>query len=353
MPKKKNNFIPIPANESESPSWFAVLITLLMQLYPVAALLAFLRLRKMWRNHKLDNYRKYQRVIGSNSSISIKTLSKTIGVSKDNVRAVLSEMISKGYLGIEAYIDYSEDMLYITLEAAEENSSEENKEFTFDFSGVSSSLSEIIAGITGIAGDVADTLKNGFKSKNTPTGHRYAPSGQSGDEDEKSTESAGPEAAPEPAEQSAPVEAAPADMTESEATLARLRQLNDDILDEDVSRKIDRIGLLTGDIYAFVALNPERAGEVRKFMNYYLPTTMKLLTSYSMLERQSYQGDNIINARRDIEKILDTLVHAFEKQLDQLFATDAVDISSDISVLETMMAKDGLSEKTKGIKLQI
>ena len=81
--------------------------------------------------------------------------------------------------------------------------------------------------------------------------------------------------------------------------------------------------------------------------------TFKLLKSYSLMEKQSYQGENIINARRDIEQILDTLVHAFEKQLDQLFATDAVDISSDIQVLETMMAKDGLSEKTKGYRLQI
>lgn len=105
-------------------------------------------------------------------------------------------------------------------------------------------------------------------------------------------------------------------------------------------------------MYSFVALNPEREIEVHKFMNYYLPTTMKLLKSYSLLERQSYQGENIVASRHDIEEILGTLVHAFEKQLDQLFAADAVDISSDITVLETMIAKDGLSHQ-QGVNLHL
>ncbi len=86
-------------------------------------------------------------------------------------------------------------------------------------------------------------------------------------------------------------------------------------------------------------------------MNYYLPTTVKLLTSYGMRERQSYQGENIIAARKNIEDILSTLVYAFEKQLDKLFAAEAIDISSDIQVLETMIAKDGLTRQAMQLKL--
>ena len=357
--EKKIRFLPIPANESERPSWVAVVITLVLQLYPVTALLAFLRLRKMWKNHKLEKYRKYQRAVGDRDSISIKELSKITGTnSKNDTRSLVADMISRGYLGMEAYIDYSADILYLTKPGTDEKEAKKSRTITIDLDSVSGGLSEIMTGISGIAGEVASTLRSEFGAKHAqPTGHRYAPNEKS----RKAEETAQPAEAPKapetakPAEagQEAPAEAVVTDMTAGEAALARLKLLNDDILDEDVSRKIDRIAMITGDIYAFTTLNPERSNEVRKFMNYYLPTTMKLLTSYSMLERQSYQGENIVNARHDIEKILDTLVHAFEKQLDQLFATDAVDISSDITVLETMIAKDGLSQDTKGIKLQI
>ena len=357
--KKKIKFLPVPANESDSPSWVAVVITLLLQLYPVSALLAFLRLRKMWKNHKLEKYRKYQRAVGDRASISIKELSRITGTnSKSDTRSLVADMISRGYLGMEAYIDYSADILYLNKPGTDENEAKKGRTITIDLDSVSGGLGEIVAGISGIAGEVASTLRAEFGGKHAqPTGHRYAPNGKAQDTEETEQPSdpvkpAETQTHAEP-EHEAPAEAVVTDMTAGEAALARLKLLNDDILDEEVSRKIDRIAMITGDIYAFTTLNPERSNEVRKFMNYYLPTTMKLLTSYSMLERQSYQGENIVNARHDIEKILDTLVHAFEKQLDQLFATDAVDISSDISVLETMIAKDGLSQDTKGIKLQI
>ncbi len=82
--------------------------------------------------------------------------------------------------------------------------------------------------------------------------------------------------------------------------------------------------------------------EVKKFMNYYLPTTFKLLKSYSLMEKQSYQGANITASRRKIEDILDSLIKAFEQQQDRLFQSEALDVEADIEVLETMMAKDGL-----------
>jgi hypothetical protein len=79
-------------------------------------------------------------------------------------------------------------------------------------------------------------------------------------------------------------------------------------------------------------------------MNYYLPTTLKLLSAYAELEKQTVAGDNIRSSREAIEKMLSQLVFGFEQQLDQMFEADALDISSDITVLERMMAKDGLSE---------
>ena len=78
-------------------------------------------------------------------------------------------------------------------------------------------------------------------------------------------------------------------------------------------------------------------------MSYYLPTTLKLLRTYSSLERQGIEGDNIDAAKEDIERILDTLVKGFAGQLDRLFQNEVIDISTDIEVLETMMKRDDLT----------
>lgn len=132
-----------------------------------------------------------------------------------------------------------------------------------------------------------------------------------------------------------------------EAKLREIKTLNDNIEDEEVSRRIDRMGELTANIFSLMRQKPEKADDARKFMNYYLPTTFKLLESYSLLEKQSYQGENIKQARHDIESILDTLIRGFEQQLDIMFKSEAIDISSDIEVLETMMASDGLTSSDK------
>lgn len=357
---KKRTKIP---KKDEGLPWFVIIIAAVFKWFPVAAVMLGHKIYRIVKNKRLDEYERCLRAIGDSIAMPINDLARKLGEPKQRVIKILSEMIEKNYLGKEAFVDYSQDMLYILRPAGEARAKKSNH-IEFDFSELSKlaelgDLSKIISGVAGIAGDVARTLKNSFAGATTDAGygHRYAPSGSKPEQEVKAEPE--PEPAPEPApEAAAPeaeteAEAAASEKTASESTLERLKLLNDQILDEDVSLKIDRIAQLTGDIYDFADANPERAGEVRKFMNYYLPTTMKLLTSYGMLERQSYQGENIIAARRDIEKILDTLVHAFEKQLDQLFATDAVDISSDIQVLETMMAKDGLSEDKKGYSLKL
>ena len=128
----------------------------------------------------------------------------------------------------------------------------------------------------------------------------------------------------------------------SAAVLKRIRALNDAIDDATVSEKIDRIEALTAGIFRTVQERPERAGEVRRFVNYYLPTTLKLLESYSLMEKQSYQGENIRASRRGIEDALGKVVTAIEQQQDRLFRSEKLDVETEIQVLETMMASDGL-----------
>ena len=126
--------------------------------------------------------------------------------------------------------------------------------------------------------------------------------------------------------------------------LQEIRRLNDEIDNRTVSDKIDRIEMLTAGIFQLIVDKPERAGEVRRFINYYLPTTFKLLESYSMLEKQKYQSGNIRASREQIEGVLDTIIKAIENQQDKLFQSDALDVETDITVLKTMMASDGLTE---------
>ena len=127
------------------------------------------------------------------------------------------------------------------------------------------------------------------------------------------------------------------------AIIIELRELNATIADIPISDKIDRIEETTAKIFRIVEENPEKQPQIRRFMNYYLPTTLKLLRSYATLEKQGIKGENITSAKENIGRILDTLATGFEQQLDQLFRADAIDIAADITVLENLMQQDGLT----------
>lgn len=354
---KKKRRTAIPRTTGEGPSWIAIIATGVFQVWPVTAVLLFLKLRAMWKNKRLDAYRACLNAMGDVPAVSLRRMAGSLGKSEQEVSRLLTEMISRNYLGPEAYIDYSRGMLYLKHAGAQSESASTACSAGVDFGD----LSSMIGDIAGIAGDIAGRLKREFTAAAAEAPRPQADQ-QKPAQPQAARQTARP--APEKPAESAATKA-PAPETQPAATpqptpapnpmddtLKQLKALNDEILDQAVSDKIDRIAALTRDIYSFVALNPEREIEVHKFMNYYLPTTMKLLKSYSLLERQSYQGENIVASRHDIEEILGTLVHAFEKQLDQLFAADAVDISSDITVLETMIAKDGLSHQ-QGVNLHL
>ena len=127
------------------------------------------------------------------------------------------------------------------------------------------------------------------------------------------------------------------------AILREIRQINDAIPDEAMSAKISRIEEITAKILDYQQAHPDREGKLRPFLNYYLPTTLKILRAYAQLEAQGVEGENISAATARIEGMMDQVVAGFEKQLDKLFQDDAMDITSDVQVLENMLKKDGLS----------
>lgn len=129
----------------------------------------------------------------------------------------------------------------------------------------------------------------------------------------------------------------------AEQVLSRIRSANDRIADEVISRKIDRIQLLTSEIFAYLGNHPEREGELRTFMDYYLPQTLKILETYAQLEAQGVETENIRKAKDEISGVLDQLSESYERQLDKLFDTDVLDISADIEVMRQMLRSDGLA----------
>ena len=128
--------------------------------------------------------------------------------------------------------------------------------------------------------------------------------------------------------------------------LDELRRVNDAIPDEEMSDKISRLEAVSAKIFEQAKSDPDKLPQMRKFMDYYLPTSLKLLNTYAELDNQGVEGENISESKRRIEQTMDTLVKAFENQLDRLFASDALDVSTDIDVMQNMLRADGLTDDT-------
>lgn len=316
MARTTHNQFHIPKDPERKPSWFWVVALLCMGFFgPIGWIgvlaggyMGYKRFKRDGKIKQLSQFRKMANVIGDRGQVNIHELTARLGLSEKDVTDALQEMIDKGYIEGGAYINHSTMMLYLND-----------------------------AGAT-YAGAPTININIGAQGVSSSTSWQGAAPQPIQPEPQKAQPAQQPrKSAPQPKRTGTENE-------DFESKLREIRELNDAIDDKEVSDRIDRIGELTASIFRVVREKPEHAEEVRKFMNYYLPTTLKLLKSYSLMEKQSYQGENIQAARKKIESILDTLIHAFEQQQDRLFRSEAMDVESDISVLETMMASDGLLE---------
>ena len=125
--------------------------------------------------------------------------------------------------------------------------------------------------------------------------------------------------------------------------ISEMKRLDEAIEDEKISQDIRRLETVCQKIFDQVKADPGKLPQIRQFMDYYLPTTLKLLNAYDRMDSTGVVGENISGTKEKVEDILGTIVTAFEKQLDGLFGADALDISTDISVLEAMLAREGLA----------
>ena len=137
-------------------------------------------------------------------------------------------------------------------------------------------------------------------------------------------------------------------LKERERALSEMRRLNDSIEDEKISAQIDHLEEVTGKIIDQVVAQPKKLPQIRRFLDYYLPTTLKILNAYDQMDAVGISGSNIDATKGKVETMMDTIVQAFDKQLDALFGEEALDISTDITVMENLLAREGLGGMQMG-----
>jgi 5-bromo-4-chloroindolyl phosphate hydrolysis protein len=154
------------------------------------------------------------------------------------------------------------------------------------------------------------------------------------------------QAQPEKKEPEKPVsygEEVDAIIAEGRRAQQEMTRLYNSIREPSVRAKISRLMQVSDKIVEDAIHDPSDVPQIKKFLSYYLPTTIKLLNAYDRMDQQGVQGKNISGTMQSIEEMLDTAIAAYEKQLDSLFANQALDIETDISVMNSMLAREGLT----------
>ncbi len=251
-----------------------------------------------------QRFRRYRELIGERKFCLIDELASATGKSDKFVRKDLHRMIEKGFFK-EGYMDREQKMLiadratyqqYLTTQTEYERKKLE------------------------------DTAKSKAGSGSGGAGQKDGTAGA-----EKSAAKLTPECREL--------------IAEGQRYIRHVHECNEKIEDADMSAKLDRLELVITRIFREAEQNPDVVGDLKKMMSYYLPTTQKLLDAYCEMDEQPIQGQNIKSTRKEIESALDTINTAFENLLDSFFKDQAWDISSDITVLNTMLAQEGLTGK--------
>lgn len=244
---------------------------------------------------KVKRYHRYRRVLGERAYCEIKDLAREVKKPQSFVVKDLRRMIEKG-LFLQGHIDRQQTCLIVTDEMYRQYQETERQ---------------------------MELRKQEAKAREEKAAKERKESGAFAPEVQKALE-------------------------EGRKYIRRLRECNDAIPGEEVSEKISQIEILTAKIFQRLEQDPDIVSDLHKMMEYYLPTTIKLLEAYEELDGQPIQGENITSSKKEIEDTLDTINAAFENLLDSFFEEKAWDLAADISVLENMLAQEGLTKKDFG-----
>lgn len=235
--------------------------------------------------NRIGRFKKYKKLMGQKTYCALEKLARAVGKPAKFVRRELEKMTAEG-LFLEGHLDHEEKHFIVSDETYQQ----------FEQSRLQ------------LAQRQKQALEDAAKPK---TGH------------------------------SARVQSV---LDRGDAYIAQIRSCNDAIPGVVISQKISRIELLVQKIFDRAEAHPEIIPDLKKMMDYYLPMTVKLLKAYADMDAQPVQGETILSSKAEIEATLDTLNTAFEKLLDELFADTALDVSGDISVLNTLLAQEGLTD---------
>ena len=128
------------------------------------------------------------------------------------------------------------------------------------------------------------------------------------------------------------------------ANLDALHKLNEAIPDPQLSRAMDRMEKAGRSIAAVVEKTPDKARSVDRFARYYLPEVVKLMGTYAALEQNGVRGENAAQIEAELRRNAETTATAFENQLDALYSAEAMDISTDIEVLDSILKSQNLAK---------
>lgn len=233
---------------------------------------------------RVSRYKVYLKALGKNTHIALEKLSRSVGKPVKFVRKELQSMINQG-LFLEGHLDHEEQNLITSDET------------------------------------YAHYEQSRLQMEARKQAEAAAPKQ--------------PSSTPDPKVQEV--------LDRGNAYLREIRRCNDEIPGEEISAKISRMEAIVQRIFERAKAHPEIIPDLKKLMDYYLPMTIKLLNAYADMDRQPIQGDTIRASKQEIDTTLDTLNLAFEKLLDSVFQDTAMDVSSDISVLHTLLAQEGLT----------
>ena len=132
-------------------------------------------------------------------------------------------------------------------------------------------------------------------------------------------------------------------LQEGNRALSEMGRIYMSVQDVEVRKKINELMRITDKITQDAIHDPSDIPQIKKFMNYYLPTTIKLLNAYDRMSAQGIEGENLDKSMKSINEMLDQAIVAYKKRLDSLFENQALDIETDIEVMNQMLAREGLS----------
>ena len=268
---------------------------------------------------RLKRQKRYLQIMGDRDTCTLEELAAGTGKSKKYVRNDLREMIQDHMFPQGAYLD-AMDTCLMTSQSAYRQYQDVTKQYE------QRKAEEERARRSEQSAGKEEKSKKAKRSKTEETGAKDGKT--QGDAD-----------TPELSREIQDI------LRDGKEFIAHIHECNDAIPGEEISDKLNRLEAVVTKIFDQVEKKPESAPDLHKMMSYYLPITRKLVDAYRDLDAQQVEGQNIVKTKKEIEDSLDTINTAFENLLDSFFQDTAWDISSDITVLRTMMAQDGLMKK--------